>query len=348
VSRPRSAAGETASHGRAALRAVVAAAAAGAVLLASSRLPAAAATTEFRGVNWADRRDNFVPDELVLGGLDTSDSYATTRAKAHAILTGFQHDLDANTVRLPVNYPTVSGAYWPSYAGAIDEASRLGMKVVLSYWESSDSKDGKVDDLPQFWSMWQTIVDKYGRDDKVYFEPMNEPHGYDAKGWLAVAADWLRRYPTVPRGRVIVSGTGYNQHGAPVGADARFDGCLISIHIYGFWHANWTTAQAWKDSLSDSVGGYADRTLVTEFGAPMTTGLDYNGPLAGDRNDHFLAFIQGVSDRARELGMGTIYWPGLRVGDPYSLEMLHGTGTDLSLSLTNPSGRDRLQHSWGR
>jgi len=59
--------------------------------------PAAAATSDFRGVNWADQRDNFVDDTLVLGGLSTSDSYATTQAKANGILTGFQNNLGANT-----------------------------------------------------------------------------------------------------------------------------------------------------------------------------------------------------------------------------------------------------------
>ena len=38
-------------------------------------------------------------DNLVLGGLSTSDSYATTQAKAKGILNGFISDLGANTVR---------------------------------------------------------------------------------------------------------------------------------------------------------------------------------------------------------------------------------------------------------
>src|SRR3954470_14085833 len=91
--------------------------------------PAYAATNDFRGVNWADERDNFVNDVLVLGGLSTSDSYATTQAKADRILSGFQTNLGANTVRLPVNYSTVSGSYWNSYTGAIDTAVGKGMKV---------------------------------------------------------------------------------------------------------------------------------------------------------------------------------------------------------------------------
>src|SRR5215510_10196314 len=105
-------------------------------------IPAQAATNDFRGVNWADERDNFVDGVLVLGGLSTSDSYATTQAKANGILTGFQNNLGANTVRMPVNYSTVSGSYWSSYTGAIDMAVSKGMNVILSYWEAASSRNG--------------------------------------------------------------------------------------------------------------------------------------------------------------------------------------------------------------
>lgn len=328
-------------------RSGAAAIAASALLVAPLTAPTRAATRQFRGVNWADRRDNFVPDDLVLAGLDASDTYDVTRVKTEHILRGFERDLRANTIRLPVNYPTVSGSYWRAYAGVIDEASHLGFNTVLSYWESSDSKDGKVDDLDQFWMMWQAIVDKYRGDDHVYFEPMNEPHGYRASEWDDLAAEWLRRFPTVPRGQVILSGVGYNQDGVAVGRDPRLAGCLISIHIYGFWHRQWTTEQAWTDALTASVGAFADRTLISEFGAPMTTGLDYDGEASGP-NGFFIAFMKGVSNRARALALGTIYWPGLRVDDPYSLETVHGSGTSLSLTLNNLSGRDLLMHSWGR
>jgi hypothetical protein len=147
---------------------------------------------------------------------------------------------------------------------------------------------------------------------------------------------------------VIVSGAGYNQRGATVGGDPRFDGCLISVHIYGFWHAALVTEAAWRDALDASVGPYASRTLVSEYGAPMTTGLDYNGEIPAGPSAHFVAFIKGVSTRARDLGLGTIYWPGLRIGDPYSLEAVSGAGTQLSLSVTNASGRDQLRRSWGQ
>src|SRR5262245_12415788 len=102
--------------------ALVLTAAATAVSIALSPGQATAATNDFRGFNWADQRDNFVADTLVLGGLSTSDSYATTVAKATSVLNSATANLSTNTVRIPVNYPTISGSYWNSYRGIIDAA----------------------------------------------------------------------------------------------------------------------------------------------------------------------------------------------------------------------------------
>ncbi len=317
---------------------------AAATALAVGSPPAQAATSDFRGVNWADQRDNFVNDTLVPGGLSTSDSYATTQAKADRILSGFQNNLGANTVRLPVNYPTVAGSYWSSYTGAIDTATGKGMKVVLSYWEAANSRNGTVDNLTQFWSMWQTIVNKYAGNSLVYFEPMNEPYAYSDTDWKNLAAQWLANYPSVPKGRIIVSGAGYNQRLITIGSDSRFNGTLISRHIYQFFDTGLTTEQAWRQSLADSVGSYAARVVITEWGAPMTDGRNYDQPNA---SDSFVSFIRGVAAEARTLQLGTVYWPGVRVADPYRLQEISGSGTNLSLSTTNASGRDQLRYSWG-
>ncbi|MFI1990733.1 RICIN domain-containing protein [Actinoplanes sp. NPDC020271] len=315
-----------------------------ATLFAVPTCPAAAATNGFRGVNWADQRDNFVDDTLVLGGLSTSDSYATTQAKANAILTGFVNNLGANTVRMPVNYATVAGSYWASYTGAIDMATAKGLKVILSYWEGASSRDGLVDNATQYWSLWQTIVTKYSSNANVYFEPFNEPYGYSDADWKNLAAQWLTTYPGVPKGRVIISGAGYNQRLTTIATDTRFDGTLISRHIYQFFDSARHTEDSWRESLRTSVGSYANRVLITEFGATMTDGRNYDSP--STTND-FVAFIRGVAAEARAEGLGTVYWPGVRIADPYRLQEISGSGTALTLTTTNNSGRDQLRYSWG-
>ncbi|WP_223167721.1 hypothetical protein [Nonomuraea sp. SYSU D8015] len=149
--------------------------------------------------------------------------------------------------------------------------------------------------------MWQTIVAEYGGTGLVYCEPMNEPYAYSDAGWKNLAAQWPASHPGVPRGRVIISGAGYNQRLITIGSDSRFDGTLTSRHIYQFFDTSRTT--------EESCGR--------------------------------------VAAEARALQLGTVYWPGVRPNDWYRLQAINGSGTNLSLSTTNASGRDRLRYSWG-
>src|SRR5688500_12255476 len=50
-------------------------------------------TREFRGVNWADPRDNYASDEVVASGLSTADGYAATYRKATGIVGEFRKEL---------------------------------------------------------------------------------------------------------------------------------------------------------------------------------------------------------------------------------------------------------------
>src|SRR3954471_5458710 len=106
-------------NGRGRLRRLASIGAAVAVLLGSlvvytaTSTPALAVTSQFRGVNWADTRDNFLYDENVPIGLSKSDSYATTYTKATAILKGFQN-LGSNTIRFGINPQTTASSWWGS------------------------------------------------------------------------------------------------------------------------------------------------------------------------------------------------------------------------------------------
>jgi endoglucanase len=298
-----------------------------------------------KGVNWAADGDNFSDGILVLSGLTSSDSYATVSAKADAVLSGIQTNTGANTVRLPVNYSTTSQAWWNSYTGVIDKAVAKGMNVILGYWEGNSSKDGRIDNTTQFWAMWQTIVTKYGSNSHVYFEIFNEPHGYTLTEWTTICAQWLSTYPAVPQGHILISGTSYSQDITGVGADSRFSGCLLSIHDYTFFsNGNLTTAAAWENRFKANIGSYSSRAVLTEFGVPMTGGKNYTGAIGADQE---IAYLQGLSNQVRAYGMGSIYWPGIRNGDSYSMQQLNGTGTSLTVSNTNASGLSRLKYSWG-
>ena len=75
-------------------------------------------------------------------------------------------------------------------------AARHGFKVILSYWEGDNAKDGRVDDQAAFDAMWDTVVAEYGKNPHVYFEPMNEPFGYTLDEWVSLASGWLATTPT--------------------------------------------------------------------------------------------------------------------------------------------------------
>lgn len=295
------------------------------------------------GVNWADGRDNFVDGWVIPSGLTASDSYTTVSAKADAILNGFKNNMQGvNTVRLPINPSSVADSWWGSYTGAIDKAISKNMKVILSYWEGASSKDGLIDNTTQFWAMWQTVVNKYGSNSLVYFEPMNEPHGYTLSALTSIYADWLSRYPNVSRGRIILGGTGYSEDVKGVGADSRFSSCLLALHNYAYW-ANRTQA-GWESDWRSRYGSYANRTVVTEFGATMNSGKNYIGAVG---NDNEIAYIVGATNVFRNDRVASVYWPGLRDGDSYSIQQRSGSGTNITLSTTNASGVSRLRYGWG-
>ena len=296
-------------------------------------------TSEFRGVNWADPRDNYADDEVVPSGLSTDDDYSTTYAKASEIVLEFRHEVRANTVRLPINPSSVGTDWWASYQGAIDAAVGNGFKVILSYWEGDDAKDGRVDDPAAFDAMWDTVVAEYGANPRVYFEPMNEPFGYPLEEWVSLTSGWLGDHADVPRKRVIISGTGYNDDVTGVGAAQELDGTLLSLHFYGFW-ANHTTEDEWKQNLLPRIGEYGWRTVVSEAGSPMTTGLNYGN----HEGDVYTSYLGALTEVARDQGVGIVYWPGLRTNDAYTLTELVGDG---DLAVTNDSGLAQLQWGWG-
>src|SRR4051794_3335860 len=102
-----------------ALRTLLAFVLAVAGLLAATTHPAHAATTstsQFKGVNWADQRDNFVNGVLYPSGLSSSDTHSSAATVANRVVGQLDSITGANTVRMPINEPTVS-SYWSAYTG---------------------------------------------------------------------------------------------------------------------------------------------------------------------------------------------------------------------------------------
>jgi hypothetical protein len=308
-------------------------------------------TSDFRCVNWADTGDNFQNGVLQPSGLSAaSDTYDTVKAKSDAILSGFQTLLEANTVRIPINEPTVvtNAAWWTAYKGIIDSAISKNMKVIIGYWAING---GTLADPNAFYTMWQTVIDAYVGNDLVYFEIMNEPYALQPPDFINFAVQWLGKYTNVPKGRVIIAGNYTDTDVNQQGADSRLAGCLLSLHVYNYQ----TTAvveQPWRDYLKTHVGSNYGRTIATEYGAVMTTGIDYSSaaslPHTPDPTPAInIAYMTGIPNQMREWKMGSCLWVGLRNNDTTSITKLNGTGTDLSLTVTNDSAVARIKWGWG-
>jgi len=293
--------------------------------------------SNFHGFNWADPSDNYIDGPLVLSGLTEEQSYSAVESVADAVLSAFKGG-GANTVRIPINPQTALGTWWSSYKGVIDEATSLGMKVIIGNWTGSGNA-GTVNDLPSFYKMWDTVVSAYNGNGNVYFEILNEPYGYSTSGWLSVVSQWLARYSTVAHGRVFVGGTGYCQNIPNVGGSSTTSGCLFSCHDYGFWNQSETSNTWFYSNLSGEVGSYSSRTVLTEFGADMNQGYNYQG---GDQGNWQIASLNGFCNFCHATGMGSTYWAGLKTGDYYSMFALSGS----TMTLQSTSGLAVVQYGW--
>ncbi|WP_034270423.1 RICIN domain-containing protein [Actinospica robiniae] len=332
------------------VRALLACALAVATLLTAGQHQAHAATgtAGFKGVNWADQRDNFVNGVLYPSGLSSTDTYSSAYTVGQQVVGQLDSLTGANTVRMPINEPTVAND-WSVYTGAIDGALTKG-NVILSYWAW---ENGEPDSVSAFDTMWDTVTAKYGSNANVYFEVINEPYAYSTSALQTFYSNWLSRYSSVPKGHVILDGSGYATGVSTVGGDSALNGTLIGAHYYTFFVSSpYNDETDWANGISSEIGSYASRTIATEWGAPMSTGsknsveydpIDYSI----ESGSYFAEYVRGVSSELRTLGVGSVYWPGLRDGDWYSLTSKTGSGSSIALSLVNSSGLTRLQYAWG-
>jgi hypothetical protein len=225
------------------------------------------------------------------------------------------------------------------------------MNVVVAPW----LQNGTIGDTTTFYNMWNVVINKYSGNSHFYFDIMNEPWGYSATDEDNVAAAWVANYPNLSRGHILVPGAYSDQNLCTVGADSRLNGTLLSIHDYTLGGETHPTEAAWITSINNNICGNASRAVFTEFGVPMNTGVNYDGPKDGTNN---VSYLYAVTDNSRNLGMGTIIWVGVKGASQTAgpgpcfnascaITSLNGSGTNLSLTINNQSGLDRLQYGWG-
>jgi hypothetical protein len=304
----------------------------------------------FHMVNWAVNGDNFQNGPLLLSGItSSSDTYAGVQAKSKRVLDAFIDLLGANSVRVPINEPTATGPWWSSYKAVIDTAVAKNMKVVVGYWAWHN---GKPDDVEAFYTMWKVVSAAYANSPLVYFDIHNEPYGYTSAAWIQQVTDWIARFPEVPKPQVIVAGDQWDDYVVPEGQ--AFPGYLLELHVYDIGKSGPLTEAAWASGVQSIVGPYANRTIVGEWGESIAN-VDYNqAPTDPNQTTQLnYAYVVGVSNQIRALGMGSGWWPGLWAVtgnvSSWGLLTMSGTGNDLVFGVQNSAGGGlrRVQHSWG-
>jgi endoglucanase len=256
----------------------------------------------------------------------------------------------STAVRLPINPPTVLvGDWWNKYTSSVIDIAlnQHRMNVILCPWDSKKHMDGRIDNFTEFVSMWQTVITKYQNNSRVYFEVFNEPWGYNLTDLKDIYMKWLDTFPNVARSQIILMGY-QTTNSKIIGDDDRFSNCLLSTHIYAFYNRKLVTEQQWRDVLKSYVGDHYERTMVTEFGVTMTTGINYMGPV---NNNSEIAFFKGTVSQIKEYTMSSCYWPGLRQADTFSIQLLNGYASNASslfLTNTNIAGVEQLKQSWFR
>ncbi len=308
-----------------------------ATILLTAPLAQAGQTSWMRGGNWSDPRDNYVNGWIIPSGLSSDATVRKADGKAKDISSAVQ-SIGINVVRIAVNADTVlNNTWWQRYTAIVDRLVGNNIHVILCCWDGAGAnKDGIIDNYGRWKSMWQKIDGQYGGNSNVWFEPFNEPFGYTAAELKTIYKDFLS-FTGKSNDRVLLGGSGYSAFIGPIANDAAFNNCKFSLHIYT-WFGNHTTEAEWKSELDSRLAGYQDRTLITEMGAPATTGLNY-GVTSSVKQ---IAYIRGITQRCRELQMGFTYWPSHRDGDSYRLFQNTTDNT-----LTNESLKNRLRYGWG-
>ena len=309
----------------------------GAAILAAAVLaPVANANTLFlRGGNWADRRDNFVNGRLVLSGLSTNTGTGRTRSVANA-LANRGRLIGVNAIRIPINVQTIaSSAGLARFRAQVEGIQGRNRRVIVAFWEGED-RNGRLENQRDWETMWRTVDGLYRNNNGVYFEPFNEPHGYNTRDHISIQRDALN---VIRKGdsRILVAGRGFSDNVRAIGGNSAFRNTLFSQHLYS-WFGRHTSESRWTSELDGRVRGFRSRTIVTEAGATMTDGTNY-----AQRNStgQRITYFRATTNYCRTHNMGLVYWPLWRDGDSFRLFRNTTDG-----SITNQRGLDQLRRAW--
>jgi hypothetical protein len=298
-----------------------------------------------RGMNWADPSGNEAATrDLQPSGIGPSMTTSQIQTAATSIANAAKKS-GALALRMPISYGTTSdAAYWPKYQAAINAVVSAGLNVDLCFWITQNGYlDNGVDTTTNWQAMWDAVDAVYKNNPHVFYEPINEPYGYNNTDLNNVYAGFLSRYSPA-NGKCILDGAGYAQYPSVPGGDSRLNNQYIGFHAYHWFFSvstdgDWTQ---WYGVEAGRVGStLAPRTAMTETGVETNRTADFWWQWQqGTPKD--VAFLTGTCAYVHDNSIGSIAWSGINDVDGY-----HWFVASSNLVENNPGVANMFRYSWG-
>ena len=200
-------------------------------------------------------------------------------------------------VRLPVDYNVVE---LPNGYGYIDRAvewcRKYGLNIIIDIhktrgysFDAGENQSGFFDSAElqeYFYSMWETIAGKYGNNEHIAFELLNEITGeVFIDEWNRIVKECIKRIRVIAPDTVILVGSYYNNSVTTVSAlDKPYDDKVVyNFHCYDpleFTHqgAYWTDLIDREKRVSFEESGTSSGYFEELFGPALKT-AEENGTL---------------------------------------------------------------------
>ncbi len=289
----------------------------------------------------------------------------------------------------PGNIDPSATYFKTKYKAIIDGLIQSGMYVIACYWPDGKglAPYGSVDPN-SLKNAWIRMVNtqsannkKYIDEPQVYFEPINEPWNYAVSDLKDVYIKWIKDIlgsnPSAALlHRVILAGADVEQNIPSIANESRFDNCLLGYHMYDFvrdmqnggtnktepiiayrrrtdwpnFFLNGGGGKAFKNQISEGIGKYVKRVVITEAGTTQNTSqMNFNdaGGYYYGYGGEKVPYMQGICNFVYTNNIGFIYWPGCKYDDGFAMWNWKPDGTGgNNPAPQNKSGLQWLQNAW--
>jgi endoglucanase len=255
----------------------------------------------------------------------------TLKKEYFAIIKGAGFD----SVRIPIRWSAHAAAFAPFTIDpeflkrvdlAVDESLARNLVTIINVQDFDEMNESPDANLPRLVAIWKQISEHYSsRADRLYFEPLNEPHGnITAQQWSIIADKLIATIRRTNPTRIIVVGPVFWNNADYLDrlhlpeSDKQI---IVTFHYYEpmrFTHqgANWVQgSEAWKGTAW--LGTAQEREVLRKNfvkvhdWAKKNDRPIYLGEFGAYEDGDFqsrLRWIEAVVDEARKNGFSWSYW----------------------------------------